>query len=267
MDHSTSLHPMHSTNDSIRDMHMESPNTLTSNTVAAQTSTQTRCLAISGVFASASEETACTLAHIDPLDALARWHLLLRAPSLLEKNIELNTGPSGVTHLSPLDLLKTEGKRMKQKWPSCDAQGHVFHDIWNSKTGKKIYKRLSRQYIEDQLSVQWTTGDKATGLKELGWERRLKGIPWFQSLDVSRCQVSMLNQFHSGHIATRSYLQSRGKEIKSIVCRLCNEAEETRNHLLSCRTMKLKREEVSVVNLLKTPIAFMLQEMISTAHC
>ena len=200
-------------------------------------------LTITGLDQTTSAETAMTLAYLQPLSTLATAQLLKLAPRIYKDPKSLTRSISPPTHCTPEAMLLSElekvwqhhhQKKSRRQRPTEDE----LHQMLKS---KDLFEQWYTEYLEEQTNRQWTLSNKSQSLKNTGWRRINKEKPWFDHPMWTKRKTTQINRMLSGHIPTLTYLQSRGREVDDVHCRLCREAPETRDHLLRCPALRKSR--------------------------
>ncbi len=109
-------------------------------------------------------------------------------------------------------------------------------------------RSVLKQKVKDLMYAQWQNEwDALEGMKFAHRNTRfwLKSInPMIhQGIKVGRQQASVVIRAISGHSMIKEHLKRIGKldENVPMECRLCNQAEETNEHLLVCPDLRMER--------------------------
>jgi len=197
-------------------------------------------LMITGCFSTTSSISLFMLAEISPLSLLVTARLLRFSPTLFQHDIHPSQAPGG-THLSPANLLWTEGLRLSKSCEDDLSPSQIFNVTLRSKTGKLFLKGIVLNYIIGILFTHFSNSDYGHGLKELQWEFRCRTRlkPWFQGRRWDRHNVSTINQFVSDQ--WRPFLTIQ--EENACSCPLCTLNSFSRKHLWECPFLDNERRE------------------------
>lgn len=152
---------------------------------------------------------------------------ILRLPKRLGQEITLSEQSESPIHHSPRDTYHLTTRRLRQE---------LDRGVPSLRPRMTPEARLSSQYcmtpeidqyINMRTQKEW---DKADTYRISNFDfDPVTDRDWYRGL--TRHQVRIASRFITGHISTQAYL-SRFHLTDSNVCRLCQEAKETRSHLI-----------------------------------